>query len=214
MTKCSEYLGVLAPRVTDELVITSIGRVNIEWRRLTEPREGNFYGVYMSGCTAMATGLAMALPHRRVIAIDGDGSILMNLSIFLAIGQQRPSNLIVLIGDNEAYEQTRSVPTFTAGRANLEAIARGAGIDNAFTVSTVDQFTKAIDAAYRGPGPTVIWMKMDGESIQGEGLFISVDQVENKYRFIRHVEETERIQILKPTGMSMPEPLWPLAKQD
>lgn len=214
MTKCSEYFEVLAPKVTDELVIISIGRVNIEWRKLTEPREGNFYGVYMSGCTAIATGLAMALPHRRVIAIDGDGAILMNLSIFLAIGKQKPSNLIVIIGDNEAYEQTRSVPTFTAGQVNLEMIARGAGIDKVFTVKTVEEFRRAIDAAYAGPGPTVIWMKMEGEVITDDGLFISMDQVENKYRFVRHVEETEGVKILKPTGMSMPPPLWPLAEQE
>lgn len=212
MTTCREYFEILAPRITDELVVTSIGRVNIEWRRQTEPREGNLYGVYMGGCTAISMGLAMALPNRRVISIDGDGAMLMDLSILLAIGQQRPPNLIVIVGDNEAYEQTRSVPTFTAGKADLQMIARGAGIEKTFKVTTINEFKAAIDAAYDQPGPTFIWLKIDGEEIAGDGLLISIDQVENKYRFARHVEETEGIEVLKPSGMRMPPPLWPLAK--
>jgi len=211
MIPCRDYLAELADRVTDELIITSVGRTTIEWRRASPQREGNLFGVYMSGANAVATGLAMSRPNRRVISIDGDGAILMNLSILLTIGQLKPRNLIVIVGDNQAYEQTRSIPTFTAGPANLEAIARGAGIENSFTVRTADEFNKALDQAYQG-GPTFIDMKMSGESIAGDGLLIKMDLVENKYRFARHIEETEGIEILQPSGMKMPEPLWPLAK--
>jgi sulfopyruvate decarboxylase subunit beta len=212
MTTCREFLEILAPMITDELVVTSIGRVNIEWRRLTEPRESNLCGVYMGGGAAIGLGMALSLPHRRVIVIDGDGSILMALTILLAIGHKKPPNLVVIVGDNEAYEQTRSVPTFTATGTDLGAIARGAGIERVSKVSTVEEFRKAINSAYANPGPAFIWMKMDGEDIVGEGLLISMDQVENKYRFVRHVEQTEGVEVLKPTGMAMPTALWPLAR--
>ena len=212
MIPCREYFKELAARVTDELVITSAGRTTIEWRRASPEREGNLLGVYISGATAVATGLAMARPNRRVISIDGDGSILMNLSILLTIGQMKPSNLIVIIGNNQAYEQTRSIPTFTAGAANLETMARGAGIPNVFTVRTVEEFNSALDRAYQGTGPTFIDMKICGESVAGDGLLIKMDLVENKYRFARYIEQTEGIEILKASGMRMPEPLWPLAK--
>jgi sulfopyruvate decarboxylase subunit beta len=213
MTSCSEYLQSLAKRITDDLVISSIGRVTIEWRKASPERDGNFFGVYMSGATAIATGLALALPKRRVIALDGDGAILMNLSVFLTIGQKLPGNLTVIVGDNEAYEQTRSVPTFTAGAADIEKIARGAGITKAFTVRTVAEFNAALEASEKGPsGPTLIVMKMSGETISDDALFISMDLVENKYRFGRHIEETEGVTIFRPTGMTMPEPMWPLAK--
>ena len=136
----------------------------------------------------------------------------MNLSILLTIGQIKPPNLIVIIGDNQAYEQTRSIPTFTATSANLETIALGAGISNVFTVRTVDEFKSALDRGYAGTGPTFIDMKIAGKSIAADGLLIKMDIVENKYRFARHVEQTEGIEILKPSGMRMPDPLWPLAK--
>lgn len=213
MTSCSEYFQSLAKRIDDDLIICSIGRVTIEWRRATPEREGNFFGVYMSGATAVATGLALALPHRRVIALDGDGALQMNLSVLLAIGHKLPSNLTVIVGDNEAYEQTRSVPTFTAGSADLEMIAKGAGVSKARTVRSVAEFNAAMDARDSGAsGPTVIVMKMSGEPITDDGLYISMDLVENKYRFGRYIEKTEGLTIFQPTGMTMPEPMWPLAK--
>lgn len=213
MTSCSEYFQSLAKRIDDELIVCSIGRVTIEWRKASPEREGNFFGVYMSGATAISTGLALALPHRKVIALDGDGALLMNLSVLLTIGHKLPANLTVIVGDNQAYEQTRSVPTFTASSADIEMIAKGAGISKTHTVHTVAEFNAALDARDSGPsGPTIIVMKMSGEQITDDGLYISMDIVENKYRFGRYIEKTEGITIFRPTGMAMPEPMWPLAK--
>ncbi len=85
MTKLSEFYKILAAKVTDELVVTNLTSADYHWRALTEPRDGNIYDIYMSGATAVALGMARCLPHRRVICLDGDGSILMGLSILLAV---------------------------------------------------------------------------------------------------------------------------------
>lgn len=203
MTTCYEMLKILADKVTDELVVTSIGRVRLDWGRLTEPRDGNLYEIYMAGATSVALGMAVALPHRRVIALDGDGSILMDLGILLAVGQQNPSNLIVIIGDNRAYEKAGCVPTFTAdNKVSLETMARGAGIPNVWTVTETAEFQKAIDGAYKAEGASFIDMKVETEPWLRHP--VTLDGTENKYRFIRYVERTENLEILKPSGMRSP----------
>ena len=87
-----EFLQLLAARVTDELIITNIGGVAREWYHLKD-REGNLYRVHMGGSAALAFGLAVALPERRVISLDGDGSMLMGLTVLPAIGERNPGNL-------------------------------------------------------------------------------------------------------------------------
>ena len=204
MTTCYEMLKVLADKVTDELVVTSIGRVRLDWGRLSEPRDGNLYEIYMGGATSVGLGMAVSLPHRQVIALDGDGGILMDLGILLAVGQQNPSNLIVIIGDNRAYEKAGCVPTFTADKeVSLETIARGAGIPNVWTVTEPAEFQKAIDEAYRAKGASFIDMKVVTEPWFRHA--VTLDGTENKYKFIRYIEESEKIKILMPSGMRSPE---------
>lgn len=199
MTTSYEYLRVLASRVTDELVITWGPIVSNEWYEL-KPSDGNLYDVYMSGATPFALGVALGLPHRRVICLDGDGSILMGLPILPAIAHQNPSNLVVIIFDNEAYEAAGKTPTFTAGSADLVKIARGAGIANARMVRDLPEFEKAIDEAFQASGASFITLKvqMSAERPVARAL----DGTENKYRFIHHIEKTENIKIIKSLGVS------------
>jgi sulfopyruvate decarboxylase subunit beta len=88
----------------------------------------------------MALGLALALPHRKVVAFDGDGSLLLNLGSLATMANQHPTNLIHIVFDNECYESSRGAPTATAGQADLAAIARGAGFANVMTAKTLSEF--------------------------------------------------------------------------
>ena len=190
-----ECLQVLAPKITDELVITNLGGVAREWQYLKE-REGNLYSPYLGQATSLALGLALAVPNRRVISLDGDGSILLDLTVLPVIAQQAPSNLIVIIFDNQAYEAVGSIPTFTAGKTNLAEIARGAGIQNVSLVKELSEFEKAIDDAFKAKGATFIVVKAELGHLPG--TWLALDGTENKYRFIRYIEKTEKIQIIKP----------------
>lgn len=201
MTTSYDYLSVLAGRVTDDLVVIWGPKPANEWHEL-RPSDGNLYDVYMSGAAGFALGIALGLPHRRVICIDGDGSMLMDLPILPVIAQQNPSNLVVLVLDNEAHEAAGRTPTFTAGTTDLVAMARGAGIDHAWTVRDGDEFEAALDRAFEAPGAAFINLKV--EMGERRPPLRAGDGTENKYRFIRHIERTEGIRIIKPLGVSQP----------
>ena len=160
MSSTNEYLQLLTYKITDELVISTIAGISMEWRQLKH-RDGNLYGVYMTGATSFALGLAVALPHRRVISLDGDGSMLMGLTILPVIAQQNPSNLIVIVFDNELYAAAGRVPSFTAGTTNLVRIAQGAGIKNARLVRQLSEFQEAIDEAFHADGTSFITVKVE-----------------------------------------------------
>jgi thiamine pyrophosphate-dependent acetolactate synthase large subunit-like protein len=191
-----DCLAELAPMVQEELVVTNVARSGFEWHAL-KPREGNIYTMGMGLVTPLCLGLALALPHRRVIAIDGDGSMLLSLGALTTVGNAAPPNLIVLIFDNRSYASTGALPTATGGVTDLPTIARGAGVRQVRAVHTVSAFTAAVREAFEGGGPWVIVANVNAETEPvGPKL---MDGRENKYRFVRYVEQSEGITILKPS---------------
>ncbi len=114
----SECLKALAPMLTDQLVVTNVARTGFE-THMAMPREGNLYTMGMGLVTPVVLGIALSLPHRGVIALDGDGSILLNLGALSTVGNYAPPNLISIIFDNESYASTGGLPTATAGKTKL-----------------------------------------------------------------------------------------------
>src|SRR4030067_608654 len=131
-----DCLKTIAPHFGEELVVTNIGAVRHEWQAL-RPHPANYHLQNLGLTSSMALGLALALPHRKVVAFDGDGSLLRNLGSLATIANQHPRNLIHIVFDNECYESSRGAPTATSGQADLAAIARGAGVATATTAKTV-----------------------------------------------------------------------------
>ena len=84
--------------MTEELVITNLANTANEWRSV-RPHDGNLYFVGMGMVTPYALGLALALPHRQVLALDGDGGILFELSVLGTLAQTAPDNLCVVVLD-------------------------------------------------------------------------------------------------------------------
>lgn len=191
-----ECMQALAPMITNQLVVTNVARTGFEWK-MAKPRDGNLYTMGMGLVTPVVLGLALSLPHRGVIALDGDGGILLNLGALATVGNCAPPNLVSIIFDNESYASTGGLPTATAGRTNLVEIAKGAGISNSIGVRTVEQFTAAASKALAGDGPWVIVAKVVAEKPPVEPKLM--DGRENKYRFVRYIEETEGRIILKPS---------------
>jgi thiamine pyrophosphate-dependent acetolactate synthase large subunit-like protein len=189
-------MQVLAPMLTDQLVVTNVARTGFE-TKMAMPREGNLYTMGMGLVTPVVLGLALSLPHRGVIALDGDGSILLNLGTLSTVGNYAPPNLITIIFDNESYASTGGLPTATAGKTNLAEMAKGAGISNAVEVRKIEDFTVEITKALAGHGPWFIVAKVVAEKPPVEPKLM--DGRENKYRFVRYIEETEGTIILKPS---------------
>jgi sulfopyruvate decarboxylase subunit beta len=189
-----DCLGAVAAAAGDALVVTSAGAVTLEWNAL-RPSEGNFRVRTLGLCSSIALGMALGLPHRKIIALDGDGSLLMNLSALPTIARMRPKNLIHIVFDNEVYEASGSKKTATGSGADLVGLARAAGIKNACWASALEEFETVVRAAMKAQDVCFVGVKTTTERVEVPPY--PIDEVENKYRFIRHVEKTEGIEILK-----------------
>lgn len=186
-----ECLELLAGKITDQLVVTSQSGQRIEWAHLSK-HEGNLL-VGMMGCAiGVATGLALALPHRKVIALDSDGSVLLSLFNLVTLGNLRPKNLVIYVFDNGVYSGSRiSYPTATSGNTDLAAMARGAGIQKAHTICDIEDFKAKGLGALAGSEPAFFVCKVEESLLHREIPRPATDLAENKYTFVRYLERTE-----------------------
>ena len=189
-----DCLQTLAAQVKDALVVSSAGAMTLEWNSL-HPSDGNFRVRTLGLCSSIALGMALGLPQRKVVALDGDGSLLMNLCSLPTIARMRPGNLVHIVFDNEVYEASGSKKTATGTGTDLVGMAYAAGIKNSQWVKTVDEFAKATAAALRGSELCFIGAKVSTERTAVPPF--PIDEVENKYRFMRHIEKSENIEIFK-----------------
>lgn len=189
-----DCLQTLAAEVEDALVVSSAGAMTLEWNSL-HPSDGNFRVRTLGLCSSIALGMALGLPHRKVVALDGDGSLLMNLCSLPTIARMRPGNLLHIVFDNEVYEASGSKKTATGTGTDLVGMAYAAGIKNSQWVKNVDEFAKAAVAALRSSQLCFIGAKVSTDRTAVPPF--PIDEVENKYRFIRHIEKSENIEIFK-----------------
>lgn len=189
-----DCLKAIAAQVDDALVVSSAGAMTLEWNAV-RPGEGNFRVRTLGLCSSIALGMALGLPHRQIVALDGDGSLLMNLCSLPTIARMQPQNLLHIVFDNEVYEASGSKKTATGCGTDLVGIAQAAGIKNARWANTLDDFAQAVATGLSGHELCFIGAKVGTERAQVPPY--PMDEVENKYRFIRHVEKTENKEILK-----------------
>ena len=189
-----DCLKLVAAEVKDALVVSSAGAMTLEWNSL-RPGDGNFRVRTLGLCSSIALGMALGLPHRKIIALDGDGSLLMNLCSLPTMARMHPSNLLHIVFDNEVYEASGSKKTATACGTDLVEVARAAGIKNSRWANSLNDFGQALSVGMTMNELTFIGAKVTTE--RTEVAPYPLDEVENKYRFIRHVERTEQIEILK-----------------
>lgn len=187
---------VMAELVGDALVVTGAGGNTVEWYA-SRPSDGNFRVRTMGLVSSIALGMALGLPKRQVVAIDGDGSLLMNLCSLPTIARMNPGNLTHVVFDNEGYEASGEIGTATRAGTDLVAMASAAGIRSALWANSVDELREAFDRALKGQQASFIGLKV--EMARTEVPPYPMDEVENKYRFIRHVEKTENLNILTTT---------------
>ena len=190
-----DCLKALAAQSKDALVVSSAGATTLEWNAL-RPDDGNFRVRTLGLCSSIALGMALGLPHRKVIALDGDGSLLMNLCSLPTLARMNAKNLIHIVFDNQVYEASGCGETATARGSDLVGIARAAGINNATWTSSVEAFTKSVSQALSGDELFFIGVKV--EIARTAVPPYPMDEIENKYRFMRHIEKTEKIEIFKP----------------
>jgi thiamine pyrophosphate-dependent acetolactate synthase large subunit-like protein len=190
----------LASRLKDELVILSLGASVDEWYNAApHMRAASLFQQQLGCVTPQAFGLACGLPHRRVVSLDTDGGMLFNLGVLATLGNEQPKNLFIVVWDNECYLSIGGPPTHTAsGRVDLAAIARGCGVENAFTVRTLEEFAVHCAAGLAAQSPYLVVAKVAAAATPGIKRKHS-DGREDKYVFVRHIEATEGSVIMGPS---------------
>ncbi len=145
----------------DEAVIGGIGNTNFDlWAAGRRPQNFYMFGSMGLACP-IALGVALAQPQRRVIALEGDGSLLMQLGSLTTIAMLRQKNLTVVVMDNGSYQITGAQPTATAFGADVVAIARGAGIAQSAWAADETDFEQLIDRALAADGPSLVAARID-----------------------------------------------------
>src|SRR5215510_4260444 len=148
----------------EEAVIGGIGNANFDLYAAGK-RPQNFYMLGSMGLAApIALGVALAQPKRRVFALEGDGSLLMQVGALATIAMVNPRNLVIVVWDNGMYQITGAQKTATAETADLVAMAHGAGIAQSAWAKDEDDFERMIDEALSKDGPWFIGTRTDAET--------------------------------------------------
>ncbi len=156
-----EVLHVLARHRGQRIVITTMTTAGL-WPALSDtPLDFFFIPSAMGHASSLGLGLALAQPDRGVIVVNGDGSLLMNLGTLVTLAQHAVP-LTMLIMDNGLYEVTGGQRTVGAGTVDFAALARAAGIPRVYEFERLEQWEAGAADALSGPGPVVIWLKVEG----------------------------------------------------
>lgn len=152
----------------DEAVIGGIGYTNFDlWAASDSPsgrRAQNFYMLGSMGLAVpIALGVALAQPQRKVIALEGDGSILMQLGSLATVAERKQRNLAIVIMDNGTYQITGGQPTHTQAGADIVGIARASGIAQSAWAADEAAFEELIRLSLNEDGPWLIGCRIDKE---------------------------------------------------
>jgi sulfopyruvate decarboxylase subunit beta len=190
--KRAECIKALYPEFEGSLVVTIMGACAQELYDLGHC-DNFFYLQHAMGlASSIGLGLALSLPHERVIVLDGDGSVLMNLGTFTTIARYRPANLIHIVFDNGSLLSTGGFVSHTAsGLTNLAAIARGAGAPHVAEVSTLYDFLEAAADAFDRHDLSVIVAKVEATGPDHYGMDLKLP--ENAFRFERFIREKRKV---------------------
>jgi sulfopyruvate decarboxylase subunit beta len=154
-------LEILAQNRGRRIVITTMASVGV-WPELSNtPLDFAYMPSAMGQGPALGLGLALAHPQRGVIVVNGDGSMLMNLGSLVTLANH-PANVYLVIMDNGLYEVTGGQVTAGTGHTDFAGLARSAGIQRVYTFDKQDKWQAGAGEALSGPGPVVIWLKVEG----------------------------------------------------
>lgn len=182
-----EALKEIIKAITDEPVVCNLGHPAQELF-VVRDRQQNFYMLGSMGlATSIAHGIALS-QSKKVVVIDGDASVTMNLGGFATVGYTRPKNLVQIIIDNRANGSTGFQPSFTAHSLKLDQVARATGIAQVTVVTEQKDVTASVASALRAEeGPSVIVIRTDVGMPDGVPV-IPLGPLDIKDRFMRSLE--------------------------
>ncbi len=149
----------------DDLVLSTTGMISREVF-VTDDRPGNFYMLGSMGLlSSFGLGLAVLTPH-RVFVLEGDGSALMSMGTLALIASQRPTNLLHIILDNEAYESTGGQPSISSA-VDLTEVGKSCGYGHVVRADEIEDLEGALLECGSRPGPHLILVKAGIAPVKG-----------------------------------------------
>ena len=178
-----DCLEAIYDDIAECAVVTIMGAVAAELYSLGH-RPNFFYLEHAMGlASSMGLGIALARPDRKVVVIDGDGSVLMNLGGLTTMARYGPPNLTHLVFDNESLLSVGGFPTATSTGSDLAAIARGAGIRQALLVRDLGEFAPAVRGAIGSDELSCVVAKV--EAVGPAAFHMDLHLLENRFEFAR-----------------------------
>jgi sulfopyruvate decarboxylase subunit beta len=182
-----DALKLIYPELERSVVVTIMGAVAAELQSIGH-RPHFFYLQHAMGlASSRGLGLALTRPELRVVVLDGDGSLLMNLGTLSTLARYRPRNLVHVVFDNESLLSVGGFPTATATGTDLAGIAAAAGIPRSDTARTLDAFEATFRAALRARDLTTIVAKV--EAVGPPTYQTDLGLLENRFQFQRCLRE-------------------------
>ena len=198
-TRAAYYKALADNLPAQALVVTALGNASYLWASLHHAPE-NFYFEDAMGLTLpLALGLAVAQPKRRVIAVEGDGALLMHLGTLVTIGAINPRNLTILLIQNGVHGASGG-QALTNAALDLAALARGSGLSRAENLSQPDSLGERLGSKTRRDGVEflVLATEPDLEVVRPP---VSLDPVGTKQRFMAAIGAPRYVPTLFGGGM-------------
>ncbi len=159
MIEMADALRLIEERRDGALVVSTMTGTQ-GWNAVTSNEAIDLpMGGAMGKASSLALGLCLARPDKRIILIDGDGSLLMNLGALVTVAGSMPHNLYHVLLDNEAYAVTGGQPTPGAGVVSFTGMARAAGYNAAFDFDDLEDLVTRIDEVLGHKGPVLASIK-------------------------------------------------------
>ena len=186
----SDALQAIYPELEQHIVVTIMGAVAAELYTLGH-RHNFFYLEHAMGlASSMGLGIALAMPQHKVIVIDGDGSLLMNLGTLSTMARYKPGNLLHIVFDNESLLSVGGFPTATATGTDLAGIAKASGIPTVVEADTLEQLkTCVVDALAKNTLTTIV---SKVEAVGPKSFHMDLPLLENRFQFKRSLEAMKR----------------------
>ena len=159
MMRRDDCFKALAALRGDAIVVPAYTAA-FEWLRAS-PSPLNYFSIGAMGqASSHALGLALGLPHHKIVVLDGDGSLLMNLGSLVTIANAAPKNLIHCVCENGTYETNGAVPIPGVNRLSFTALARAAGYPKSSEFDKLEEWEREVPRILKEDGPMLVDLKV------------------------------------------------------
>ncbi len=178
-----EAITTITELLEDQMVVCANGLISRETFTIRDRTE-NFYMIGSMGmASSIGLGVALSKPSRKIIILDGDGNLLMNLGSLPMIGSLQPKNLLHIVLDNEVYASTGNQPTIS-NVIELEEIAKSARYAYIRKVSTNEELKKEVVYTLENEGPSFLLVKISDSDEKREVGRVTHSPEQIKKRFM------------------------------